>query len=104
MKNVLLIKIKIFADCPYKFTKAESLYCNKDCGANWLDNEYGCQASDADAFCRIKLCQKDVYAKHYTITVFIYFLQILKIAAFQLGRKMIPLRWHIYGMFVLVEG
>ena len=68
MKNVLLIKIKIFADCPYKFTKAESLYCSKDCGANWLDNEHGCQASDADAFCRIKLCRKDVYAKHYTIT------------------------------------
>ena len=68
LKNVLLTKIKIFADCPYKFTKAESLYCNKDCGANWLDNEHGCQASDADAFCRVKLCQKDVYAKHYTIT------------------------------------
>ena len=68
LQNVLLTKIEILVDCPYKFTRAESLYCNKDCGANWLDNEYGCQASDADAFCRIKLCQKDVYAKNYTIT------------------------------------
>ena len=33
-----------------------------------MDNEHGCQASDADAFCRMKLCRKDVYAKIYTIT------------------------------------
>ena len=33
-----------------------------------MDNEHGCQASDADAFCRMKFCRKDVYAKSYTIT------------------------------------
>ena len=33
-----------------------------------MDNEHGCQASDADAFCRMKFCREDVYAKRYTIT------------------------------------
>jgi len=60
--------LSICDECPYKFTKAQGLYCDKDCGANFLDDEYGCQASDADAFCRMKFCREDVYAKNYTIT------------------------------------
>ena len=60
--------MEIVTDCPFKFTKAEALYCNKDCGANWMDNEYGCQASDADAFCRLKYCDQNVYAKSFAVT------------------------------------
>ena len=66
--SIYIQYISILKECPYKFTRAQGLYCDKDCGANWLDNEHGCQASDADAFCRMKLCRIDVYAKNYTIT------------------------------------
>ena len=54
-------------DCPGQFSNAEALYCNKDCGVNWLDNEYGCQIDDADAYCRLKLCNKNATAIHFDV-------------------------------------
>ena len=48
--------------------EAEALYCDNDCGLDWLDNEYGCQASDADAFCRLKYCDTNFYAGSFEIT------------------------------------
>ena len=57
----------IFSDCPGQFSKAEALYCDKDCGANWLDNQYGCQISDADAYCRLKHCNENATAKKFDI-------------------------------------
>ena len=43
------------------------MYCDKDCGTNWWDNEYGCQGSDADAFCKMKHCGHNVYASNFTL-------------------------------------
>ena len=58
-----------FSACPLKFLKrADSLYCDKDCGLNWLDNEYGCQGADADAFCRLKFCNNSLFAKNFSVT------------------------------------
>ena len=58
-----------FSACPLKFLKrADSLYCDKDCGLNWLDNEYGCQGADADAFCRLKFCNNSVFAEDFSVT------------------------------------
>ena len=47
---------------------AEALYCDEDCGSGWLDNEYGCQSEDADAFCKLKYCNEFAYAASYNIT------------------------------------
>ena len=44
------------------------MYCDRDCGANWQDNEYGCQEADADAFCRLKFCNNSVYARNFSVT------------------------------------
>ena len=57
----------IILDCPTQFTQAEALYCNKDCGTNWFDNEYGCQLDDADAFCQLKNCNANVIAESFDI-------------------------------------
>ena len=35
---------------------------------NWLDNEYGCQGADADAFCRLKFCNNSVFAEDFSVT------------------------------------
>ena len=51
-----------------KFTRANALYCDKDCGANWWDNEYGCQGSDADSFCKLKYCDNNMYASNFTLS------------------------------------
>ena len=53
--------------CPLKFQRADSLYCDKDCGVNWLDNKYGCQGTDADAFCRLKLCNNSAFARDFSV-------------------------------------
>ena len=57
-----------FIACPLKFQRAKSLYCDEDCGVNWLDNEYGCQGADADAFCRLKYCNSRLYARNFSVT------------------------------------
>ena len=51
-----------------KFSEAEALYCDKDCGLGWLDNEYGCQSYDADAFCKLKYCDTNFHALSFEIT------------------------------------
>ena len=43
------------------------MYCDKDCGANWIDNRYGCQIDDADAFCRLRHCNENATAKSFDI-------------------------------------
>ena len=41
------------------------MYCDQDCGTNWLDNEYGCQSDDADAYCRLRNCNEHAYAESF---------------------------------------
>ena len=73
--NYSLIEIKnakkmifFISDCPYQFSTAEVLYCDQDCGTNWLDNEYGCQSDDADAYCRLRNCNEHAYAESFETT------------------------------------
>ena len=66
-KIIFVIKLIYLSDCPNQFSKAKALYCNKDCGANWLDNEYGCQIDDADAYCRLIYCNANAIAKKFDV-------------------------------------
>ena len=43
------------------------MYCDKDCGADWIDNKHGCQIDDADAFCRLKHCNENATAKSFDV-------------------------------------
>ena len=43
------------------------LYCRGSCGDDWLDKTPGCQQSDADAYCRLKLCKAEAKAISYDI-------------------------------------
>ena len=43
------------------------LYCDKECGTYWIDNQDGCQQADADAFCRIRECNDMWYAEKFDI-------------------------------------
>ena len=43
------------------------MYCDKDCGAEWIDNRHGCQIDDADAFCRLKHCNENATAKSFDV-------------------------------------
>ena len=54
--------------CPQEFSNATMLYCNDACGTFWLDEEKGCQQSDADAYCKLKLCDADAISTSYNIT------------------------------------
>ena len=47
--------------------QAEGLYCDKDCGF-WIDNGWGCDQRDADAFCRLKNCDSTSIAIRYEVT------------------------------------
>ena len=51
-------------NCPTKFSTAEQLYCYGTCGY-WLDNTAGCQKRDADAYCKLKLCNENAHAFSY---------------------------------------
>ena len=44
------------------------LYCEGSCGDDWLDNQYGCQERDADAYCKLKLCDGNAVATSFDIT------------------------------------
>ena len=44
------------------------LYCNGEAGDDWLDNQHGCQQADADAFCKLKLCDEDAFASTFEVT------------------------------------
>ena len=43
------------------------LYCRGSCGDDWLDKTPGCQQSDADAYCRLKLCKAEAKAISYDL-------------------------------------
>ena len=45
------------------------LYCNGGCGDDWLDNQSGCQKADADAYCKLKLCDVDAVASSFEVTI-----------------------------------
>ena len=55
-----------FLECPLEVKKAEALYCDKDCGF-WIDNGWGCDQRDADAFCQLKNCDNTSFARSYEI-------------------------------------
>ena len=44
------------------------MYCNGGCGDDWLDNTRGCQQSDADAYCKLKLCNAEATAISYDLS------------------------------------
>ena len=44
------------------------LYCYGSCGDNWLDNQKGCQQADADAYCKLKFCDENVFATRFEVT------------------------------------
>ena len=44
------------------------LYCSGSCGDDWLDNQKGCQQADADAYCKLKLCDENVFATSFEVT------------------------------------
>ena len=44
------------------------LYCYGTCGGDWLDNQNGCQKADADAFCKLRLCDGDAFATSFDVT------------------------------------
>ena len=54
--------------CPAKFLSANALFCYGACGDDWLDKQLGCQHSDANAYCKLKLCDKDAFATSFTLT------------------------------------
>ena len=49
--------------CPDDFSEAKVLVCGGSCGDDWLDNEHGCHQADADAFCKLSLCDGNAKAK-----------------------------------------
>ena len=53
--------------CPHQFTTARMLYCHTSCGDDWLDSEEGCQKSDADAFCKLYLCDENAFASKFSL-------------------------------------
>ena len=67
LQNSYCVFISFYSDCPGQFSKAEALYCDKDCGADWIDNQYGCQINDADAYCRLKHCNSNATAKKFDV-------------------------------------
>ena len=55
-------------ECLPLFSTAQVLYCHGYCGKDWLDDVRGCQQADADAFCKLKLCNKHAKATTYEVT------------------------------------
>ena len=44
------------------------LYCSGTCGDDWLDDENDCQKADADAYCKLKLCDENAFAGSFEVT------------------------------------
>ena len=65
----MVFDITLFSGCPIDFLQAEALYCDKDCGTIWLDDEYGCQQEDADAFCRLKNCDVQSHSLSFNVSL-----------------------------------
>ena len=55
-------------DCPIEFMRATQLYCQGVCGSSWIDHTKNCQSTDADAFCKLKLCDEDAYAINFKVS------------------------------------
>ena len=60
--------------CPCDFWKATQLFCHNYCGDDWNNEEdtsqkgvYGCQEEDANAFCKLKLCDENAFPLPGTI-------------------------------------
>ena len=45
------------------------LYCNGACGDDWLDAQDDCQKTDADAYCKLKLCNENAVATSFDVTI-----------------------------------
>ena len=58
--------------CLPVFATAQLLYCHGYCGEDWLDDVSGCQQADADAFCKLKLCDEHANATDYEVTTSTY--------------------------------
>ena len=43
------------------------LFCQGGCGTAYLDEIPGCQQSDANAYCKLKLCNVNAIAKSYEV-------------------------------------
>ena len=56
-------------DCPEEFATAVMLYCHGACGDDWADVEEGCQEADANAFCKLNLCDGNAFATSYEVTL-----------------------------------
>ena len=67
MQNVYMFSTVIDRDCPTEFMRATQLYCQGVCGSSWLDHTKNCQSTDADAFCKLKLCDEDAYAINHKV-------------------------------------
>ena len=48
---------------------AAQLYCQGVCGSSWIDHTPNCQSTDADAFCKLKLCDEDAYAISHKVGI-----------------------------------
>ena len=60
--------------CPFDFWKATQLFCHNRCGDDWNNEDdpsqkgvYGCQEEDANAFCKLKLCDETAFPLPGTI-------------------------------------
>lgn len=54
--------------CRFDFSTITQLYCNGGCGT-WGDGEFGCQQSDADAFCKLKTGNPNSTASSFVVGV-----------------------------------
>ena len=45
------------------------LYCHGACGDDWQDGEEGCQEADANAFCKLTLCDENAFATSHEVTL-----------------------------------
>ena len=48
------------------------LYCHGACGDDWVDGEEGCQEADANAFCKLTLCDGNAFATSHEVTYATY--------------------------------
>ena len=45
------------------------LYCAGTCGDKWLDVLKGCQQKDADAYCKLKMCDSSAIATGFDVKI-----------------------------------
>ena len=64
-----MIAIQNISGCPSQFSSAKQLYCHEKCETTWRKNTIGCNQADADAFCKLKLCDQHAKSTAYDITM-----------------------------------